>query len=234
MSGRPWYKRCGADFIEGTMGLSLEEKGAYSLCLDLIYSHGGPIADDARWLAGICGVSVRKWSALRQRLIDTDKLFAEGGRLGNKRASKELFISSEISRERAENGSKGGNKSAETRSIASENKDLDEAKSKLLDKSREEKKEEPNGSSRRGTRIPGDWVPDEIFARQEGLSADECQREAEKFRDYWRGVSGQRGVKADWPATWKNWVRKVTDGRAKPPSKAAKDWRLEPEYRGVL
>src|SRR5688572_31678835 len=51
-----WYKRCGADFIHGTMMLTLEEKGAYSLCLDLIYDRGGPIPDDARWLSGVCGV----------------------------------------------------------------------------------------------------------------------------------------------------------------------------------
>jgi uncharacterized protein YdaU (DUF1376 family) len=58
-----WYKRCGADFIHGTMMLSLEEKGAYSLCLDLIYDRGGPIPDDARWLSGVCGVSLRKWGS---------------------------------------------------------------------------------------------------------------------------------------------------------------------------
>ena len=65
-----WYKRCGADFIHGTMMLTLEEKGAYSLCLDLIYDRGAPIPDDARWLSGVCGVSMRKWNALRNRLIE--------------------------------------------------------------------------------------------------------------------------------------------------------------------
>ena len=29
----------------------------------------------------------------------------------------------------------------------------------------------------------------------------------ERFRDYWRGVPGQRGTKLDWEATWRNWVR---------------------------
>ena len=78
-AGRPWYKRFGADFVHGTLGLSLEEKGAYSLCLDLIYDRGGPIPDDARWLSGVCGVSVRKWTALRERLIDTGKLVVRDG-----------------------------------------------------------------------------------------------------------------------------------------------------------
>jgi hypothetical protein len=28
-----------------------------------------------------------------------------------------------------------------------------------------------------------------------------------EFRDYWIAVAGQRGVKLDWDATWRNWVR---------------------------
>ncbi|HJR56679.1 MAG TPA: YdaU family protein [Rhizomicrobium sp.] len=90
MARHLWYKRDGAAFIGETMGLSLEEKGAYSLCLDLIYSQGGPIQDDARWLAGVCGISVRKWALLRARLIATGKLFLEGGKLMNARAAIEI------------------------------------------------------------------------------------------------------------------------------------------------
>lgn len=75
-------------------------------------------------------------------------------------------------------------------------------------------KEEPKGSSKkRGMRLPEDWTPDEIFARRKGLSAWEVENEAEKFRDYWRGLSGQRAAKADWDATWRNWVRKAAGDR---------------------
>lgn len=80
MSAR-WYKRCGADFIHGTMMLTLEEKGAYSLCLDLIYDRGGPIADDARWLSGVCGVSIRKWNSIRERLVSLGKIQVQDGLL---------------------------------------------------------------------------------------------------------------------------------------------------------
>lgn len=30
-----------------------------------------------------------------------------------------------------------------------------------------------------------------------------------EFVDYWIGVPGQRGVKLDWPATWRNRVRTI-------------------------
>ena len=29
----------------------------------------------------------------------------------------------------------------------------------------------------------------------------------ETFRDYWVAQPGQKGRKADWEATWRNWVR---------------------------
>ena len=79
MSERPWYRRYGSDFIAGTLGLSLEEKGAYSIVLDLIYDRRRPIPDDARYIAGVCGCSVRKWTAIKFKrrfvkllLIETD------------------------------------------------------------------------------------------------------------------------------------------------------------------
>ena len=42
MSARPWYKRYPADFIAGTLQLSLDEKDAYSVVIDLLYDRGAP------------------------------------------------------------------------------------------------------------------------------------------------------------------------------------------------
>jgi uncharacterized protein YdaU (DUF1376 family) len=140
MSAR-WYKRCGADFMHGTMMLTLEEKGAYSLCLDLIYDRGGPIPDDARWLSGVCGVSMRKWSALRQRLVDLGKLSAENGLLSNSRAALELVSAELSSRERAETGAKGGRKRAENAASAKKSNGLGQAELKPKEEIREEEKE---------------------------------------------------------------------------------------------
>lgn len=72
-------------------------------------------------------------------------------------------------------------------------------------------KEEPNGSSKKkGSRLPKDWVlPLDwgLWALDHGLDELSVRREADKFRDYWIGVSGTKGVKLDWLATWRNWVR---------------------------
>lgn len=129
MTRRPWYKRDGAAFIHGTMGLTLEEKGAYSLCLDLIYSEGGPIPDDARWLAGVCGVSLRKWSSLRARLLAVGKLKSEYGLLMNPRAVREIAELEADHSEAVENGAKGGRKRAENAAKSAQNCAENSAKS---------------------------------------------------------------------------------------------------------
>jgi uncharacterized protein YdaU (DUF1376 family) len=140
MSGR-WYKRCGADFIHGTMMLTLEEKGAYSLCLDLIYDRGSPIPDDARWLSGVCGVSMRKWKAIRDRLISMGKLASENGLLSNSRADFELVSMELQRRNQAEAGAKGGRKRAEKAGERLKNNDLAQATLKPIEEIREEEKE---------------------------------------------------------------------------------------------
>jgi uncharacterized protein YdaU (DUF1376 family) len=109
-----WYKREGAAFIQSTLGLSLEEKGAFALCLDLIYANSGPIADDARWLAGVCNVSVRKWSALRKRLLGIGKLYVtDNDKLMNNRAEREIAALDVRHEDAAENDAKGRGKCAD-------------------------------------------------------------------------------------------------------------------------
>lgn len=112
---RPWYRRFPDNFIAGTVGLTLEEKGAYSLVLDLMYVRGGPVPDEPRYIAGVCNCSVRKWNAIRAKLIDLGKIHAVDGYLTNDRAEKEIENAAKDAQERAENGSKGGNKTAENR-----------------------------------------------------------------------------------------------------------------------
>jgi len=70
-------------------------------------------------------------------------------------------------------------------------------------------------SSPTGSRLPTDWtVPGEwlSWAATEfpGFNA---RREADSFRDYWHSVAGAKGRKADWQATWRNWIRKATENR---------------------
>jgi uncharacterized protein YdaU (DUF1376 family) len=200
MNGLPYYKAYPRDFIEGTIGMDFETKAAYRLVLDLIYMQGGALVDDARYIAGLLGCSVKKWNALRGALVSAGKIVVRDGYLGNYRADKEMEILGKFQEKQSKNRRHPNkNNSLESPRIDHTEPDTDT-----------EEKETPIGvPKKRGCRLPDDWEPDEIFARQEGMSASQISREADKFRDYWRGQPGQRGVKLDWQATWRNWVRKA-------------------------
>lgn len=66
-------------------------------------------------------------------------------------------------------------------------------------------------SATKPQRLPGEWQPTpelKTFATDLGLDP---QRIAADFRDYWHAIPGGRGVKLDWPATWRRWCRKALD-----------------------
>jgi len=61
----------------------------------------------------------------------------------------------------------------------------------------------------RGSRLTQDWVLTNLmdqWAKQERPDLD-VRQVAEQFKDYWIAQAGQKGVKLDWDATWRNWVR---------------------------
>jgi len=78
MNGLPYYKAYPRDFIEGTIGMPFEIKCAYRVVLDIIYMQGGKLPDDARYISGVLGCSIRKWKSIRQSLLDLDKLHVCG------------------------------------------------------------------------------------------------------------------------------------------------------------
>lgn len=67
-----------------------------------------------------------------------------------------------------------------------------------------------NLNRKRGERLSPDWQPspdDRLFASGLGWSSAQVDAEAANFRDYWIAKPGSGGVKLDWPATWRKWIR---------------------------
>jgi uncharacterized protein YdaU (DUF1376 family) len=63
--------------------------------------------------------------------------------------------------------------------------------------------------NKRGSRLTQDWFLTKAmgdWATQERPDLD-VRHVAEQFKDYWVAQAGQKGVKLDWDATWRNWVR---------------------------
>lgn len=74
----------------------------------------------------------------------------------------------------------------------------------------------PPARRSRQTGIPPDFaVTAEMaaWAEGEGFSPAFVAAETEKFRDYWQGSGG---LKADWAATWRVWLRKAAEERPAP------------------
>jgi uncharacterized protein YdaU (DUF1376 family) len=67
----------------------------------------------------------------------------------------------------------------------------------------------PIKENKRGSRLAQDWFLTKAmgdWATQERPDLD-VRQVAEQFKDYWVAQAGQKGVKLDWDATWRNWVR---------------------------
>lgn len=73
-----------------------------------------------------------------------------------------------------------------------------------------ETKTEKRQISNRGSRLPVDFVLSEewtAFCQQERKDLNP-QKVFEEFKDYWTALPAGKGTKADWTATWRNWVRR--------------------------
>ena len=69
-----------------------------------------------------------------------------------------------------------------------------------------------------GSRLHSDWVlPDDWFSWtiEQGLTPQEAYDTEARFRDYWIAVAGSKGVKLDWAATWRTWIRRNIESKPK-------------------
>lgn len=95
------------------------------------------------------------------------------------------------------------------------------SKEKKEEKNKEEREtvsETFHRKSNRGARLASGWEPTspDHAAGLEMLGREGLANELAKFRDYWAAQPGQRGVKLDWDATFRNWIRntrKPSNGR---------------------
>jgi hypothetical protein len=81
-----------------------------------------------------------------------------------------------------------------------------------------EREVERKRETKRASRLPDTWHP----RAEDGID----NLELAKFRDYWKAVPGQKGVKLDWDATWRNWLR--TAGKSPTNAKPSVEVRTGP------
>lgn len=205
MSNRAWMPLHIEAYMADTLHLSAAEHGAYMLLIMRYWKDGG-LPTDERMVQRYSRLSPEQWAESRDVLA---AFFDEGWR--HKRIDEELAKADEIIEKRRNAAlnrherSKSGAHAEQVQSISTDT-GVPPRTSNLAEK------EEPSGSSKkRGCRLPADFVPDIDAAVQIGLSPSQAEAEAAKFRDYWVSAAGAKGVKLDWPATWRNWARHAVE-----------------------
>lgn len=73
-------------------------------------------------------------------------------------------------------------------------------------------------STGRGARLPAGWVPtpdlrDWSKGEWPGITDQFIDEQSAMFADYWHALPGAKGRKVDWPATWRNWIRRAVEDR---------------------
>ena len=244
-----WMPFYWGDYLAETAHLSTEEHGAYMLLIGAYWQAGGPLADDDTRLARITRLSLRRWKVVRKTLVEFFTVADQKWHL--RRIDDELSATEKRRLNRSESGKKGRalqiknqqnqhQNSGTARASPGRNPGIAGAspppppqnkkeeqvcssKKTVRHKDQNHDQNSPKTRQARGTRLPDDWRPepaDLYFATERGFTPDQTRELAAGFCDYWWAKPD--GVKLDWSATWRNWVRNaVIFGEKNAPKKQA-------------
>lgn len=193
------------DYASHTRHLSIIEDIAYRRLLDLYYLHERPLGDCSANVARLIGMSAYQ-EEVETVLIEYFE-HVDGGYI-NIRADKEIaHYHSKI-----EQASKAGKASAERR-LSTRSTDVQPTNNhKPITNNQEPKVEKQRGSRlSRDLIFPSEWM---LFCKQERPDLEPLMT-FHQFQDYWVSKAGAGGVKLDWFATWRNWVRNQKQSFAK-------------------
>jgi uncharacterized protein YdaU (DUF1376 family) len=196
--------------MKHTLHLTPEEDLAYRRLLDMYYDTESPIPNNIP--------SVSRRLRMDSKIVESVlNEFFEASSEGykNYRADGEIADYHKFLEKQKANGRLGGRPKKGKKPIA--NPDLTQSEPK---KSLNNKQQTINNigvaKATKGTRfnldaIPEDWI---LFCRKERSDLNPTVV-FDGFKDYWVSVAGAKGVKLDWSATWRNWIRNQKQGVAK-------------------
>lgn len=95
MSDSPFFQFYPSDWLAGTRGLTAAETGVYITLVAMMYEAEGPIANDPKRLARLCGSTPAAFRKAMEGLVATRKLIVDERGIFNERAEKEIGKRSE-------------------------------------------------------------------------------------------------------------------------------------------
>ena len=216
------------DYKSHTHHLSLMEDLAYRRLLDFYFLHEQPIKhrDIARQI-GMREHEEDVMTVLNEFFISTEDGFV------SPRADKEIKQYKEF----AEAGKRGAAKRWGTPPNGEAISPPNATPIATINQEPITNNHKPIDKNKRGSRLaqdlffPKEWC-DFLLEQRPELNA---QKTFDQFKDYWIAQAGQKGVKLDWFATWRNWVRSTNAPKQNPadivrltvPSKNEPDPALE-------
>ena len=195
------------DYMKHTLHLTLEEDLAYRRLLDMYYDTESPIPNNIPLVSRRLRMDSKIVESVLNEFFEVSP---EGYK--NYRADGEIADYHKFLEKQKANGRLGGRPKKGKKPIA--NPDLTQSEPK---KSLNNKQQTTNNigaaKATKGTRfdlvsIPEDWV---LFCKKERSDLNPTVV-FDGFRDYWVSVPGQKGIKLDWTATWRNWIRNQKAG----------------------
>lgn len=208
------------DYQRDTGHLSIAEHGAYLLMLQHFYATEKPLPT-GKALHRL----LRAESKAEREAIDAVVAafwIDEGVGLVNRRALDEIRKADHqrtVNREVGKRGGRPPRTESETESVTRPrtesvtDADPNRNPSQTPD-TRHQTPDKDKEQRARGTRFALDLLPEDwrAFCSETRPDLDPGLTFA-RFGDYWRAQPGQRGVRVDWPATWRNWCRNERPGR---------------------
>lgn len=171
------------------------DKQILSKTLDCLLDHGVASRDE-------------QGALVNRRMVRDEKLRRVRAKAGKKGAESRLLkqnAKQTPSKPQANAKQTGKQKGGSSSSSSSSSSDKNSQQERPVERGR--------SPAKRGARIPPDFCPrseDVAWAKKNHPSID-LDYETGKFRDYWTAKPGKDGVKLDWTATWRNWIRKADE-----------------------
>jgi uncharacterized protein YdaU (DUF1376 family) len=226
-----YYKFNIADYRKDTGHLSTIEHGIYRQLIDWYYLDEQPIPEETQVVIR----RLRLGSDDVKFLLNVLSDFFVLGKTGwvHKRIEVEIKDYQEQAEKNKNNGKLGG-RPKKTQVVISglpdESQNNPNHKPLTIN-------HKPIDKNKRGSRLAHDFLLTKEWENFCNDTRPELHptKTFDQFKDYWIAQAGQKGVKLDWFATWRNWVRNTTVPKSNPadivrltvPSKNEPDAALE-------
>lgn len=199
-------------YLADTNHLTTIEHGTYLLLLIAMWRSKGSLPDDDEKLARFAKLTKTQWARMKPTIMEF--FDSQDGQITQGRLTDEYEAVRQHSRKQSDRAKARWLKTKKP-GMPPHESGIAPAYASPSPTPSPTKEERANALSKkkptsRGTRLPEDWTLPKAWgewAVSEGWPVAVIRDQSNRFRDYWISAPGQKGVKLDWLATWRNWMR---------------------------